>query len=433
MSIKERVIKIAAEACRLLVGVVFIFSGFVKAVDPVGGAIKIDDYLTSFGLDFFKPFSVLLSFNLSALEFTLGICTLLGVYRRFTSVLIFFFMLVMTPLTLYLAIFNPVSNCGCFGDAVVISNWETFFKSLVLMGASVIILVYNQRLFQAYTYRAFWFIFFFSYIYCLGFCWYNYYHLPVIDFLPYKTGINITELMAIPEDAEEDEYQYSFVYAKDGVKKEFTLENYPANDTSWTFIEAKTKLIKEGFRPEIEDFHIYNRKDDDVTREPLNHPGPLILIIAPRLEKASDERIDEINNVYDYSMDHDIPFYCVTASGNEAIRRWTDYTGAEYEYLLADETLLKSMVRSNPGMILLREGTILKKWHYKDIPEEENIANVINSYLNGKENEIGKQHRRLRTNLLSFTLPLLLIWIYDYFRNRRRKKNEEEEKDEETI
>ena len=403
MTIKERVIKITAEACRLLIGVVFIFSGFVKAVDPMGGAIKIEDYLSSFGLDFLKPFSVILSFNLSALEFTLGLCILLGVYRRFTSILIFIFMVVMTPLTLYLAIFNPVSDCGCFGDAVVISNWETFFKNVLLLIASIVLLIYNQRLLQVYTYKAFWFIFFFSYIYSLVFCWYNYTHLPVIDFRPYKVGANITDLMTVPEDAEEDEYLFTFIYEKNGVQKEFSLDNYPANDTSWTFIAAETKLIKEGFRPEVDDFHIYNRKDDDVSRELLSHPGPLILVIAPRLEKASDERIDEINNVYDYCVDHNIPFYCVTASNDDAIRRWTDYTGAEYEYLIADETLLKTIIRANPGMVLLREGTILKKWNYKDIPQEEDIESVINSYLNDKENEIGKQHRSLRTNLLSFT------------------------------
>ena len=127
MEYKDTVKKVIAEVCRLLLGVVFIFSGTVKAVDPMGGAIKIGDYLTSFGLDKLQPFTVLISFNLSALEFMLGVCMLLGVYRRYTTFLTLLMMSFMTPLTLYLAIFNPVSDCGCFGDALVISNWQTLF------------------------------------------------------------------------------------------------------------------------------------------------------------------------------------------------------------------------------------------------------------------------------------------------------------------
>ena len=130
MNNRDTVIKILAECSRLLIGVVFIFSGFVKAVDPMGGAIKISEYLVSFGFDKLQPFSVLLSFNLSAIEFMLGVCMLLGVYRRYTSFWVLIFMAFMTPLTLYLALFDPVSDCGCFGDALVISNWETFLKNV---------------------------------------------------------------------------------------------------------------------------------------------------------------------------------------------------------------------------------------------------------------------------------------------------------------
>ncbi len=430
MNIQTIGIKVLVELCRLGVGALFIFSGVVKAIDPMGFAIKIEDYFTAFNLHLLKPFSVLLSLNLSALEFTLGVCMLLGVYRKFTAILTLVFMAFMTPLTLYLALFNPVSDCGCFGDAVIISNWETFFKNLLLLAASIIVLIYNKRIFQIYTYKVYWFVFFFSYIFCLVFSWHNYYHLPVIDFRPYKTGANIPELMAIPEDAEEDDYEYVFVYQKEGVQQEFGLEDYPANDPEWTFVEARTNLIKEGYKPVIDHFNLYNLQDEDVTDEILYYEGPVILIISPKLEKASDERIDEINSTFDFATDNHIPFYCVTGSSIEGIRKWTDNTGAEYNYLMADETLLKTMIRSNPGMILLDRGTILMKWHYKDIPSDEEVENVINSYLDGKEDERAKQHRRLRTNLLSFTLPLLFVWGYDYLRNRRRKKPEEEEKKE---
>ncbi|MBR2496858.1 MAG: DoxX family protein, partial [Parabacteroides sp.] len=153
---KDTIIKIITEFCRLLIGVVFIFSGFVKAVDPMGGGIKISEYLTSFGLESLEAFSVLISFNLSAIEFTLGVCMLLGAYRRYTAFFALLFMAFMTPLTLYLALFDPVSDCGCFGDALILSNWETFFKNVALLVATIITFSYNQRLLPFYTYRVYW-------------------------------------------------------------------------------------------------------------------------------------------------------------------------------------------------------------------------------------------------------------------------------------
>ena len=421
MKYKDTVIKIAAECSRLLLGVVFIFSGFVKAVDPMGGAIKIGEYLVSFGLDKLQPFAVILSFNLSAIEFTLGVCMLLGVYRRYVSFLTLLFMAFMTPLTLYLALFDPVSDCGCFGDALVISNWETFFKNIALTSAAVVAFIYNQRLLQGYTFKVYWFVALYAYLFGIGFASYNYNHLPVIDFRPYKIGANIPALMEIPEGAPEDEYTYTFVYEKDGVKKEFTLEDYPANDSSWTFVDSKTELVKKGYTPPVAGFNIYDEAGNDVTNEIIANPGPVLLLVAPKLEDADDGKMDEINSVYDYALEHNIPFYCVTGSSKEVIDVWNDNTGAEYPYRMADEVLLKTMIRSNPGLVLLKSGTIMAKWHYNDIPAEEQVKAAMNDALTGTVIKT-KEDDRLATNLLTFTVPLLLVWIYDYFRFRRRRK-----------
>lgn len=425
MKYKETVLKIIAECCRLLIGGVFIFSGTVKAVDPMGGAIKIGEYLTSFGLDRLQPFTVMISFNLSAAEFALGVCLFLGVYRRYASFLTLLFMAVMTPLTLYLALFNPVSDCGCFGDAFVITNWQTFYKNMVLLAAAVFVFINNQRLFQCYTYKVYWFVALYAYILCVGFAYRNYIHLPILDFRPYKIGANIPSLMTIPEGAPEDEYLYSFIYEKEGVQKEFTLENVPANDSTWTFVDSKTKLIKQGYVPPIASFAIYNSKDEDVAASLLSDPRGVLLLIAPKVEDADEERIDEINGVYDYAQEHGLNFYCITGSSPDAIARWSDNTGAEYPFLMADEVLLKTMIRSNPGLVLIKEGTVLAKWHYNDIPPEENLKAVMDSYLH--ENQISnKEDGRLITNLYSFTLPLLLVWIYDYLHFRRRRKKQKE-------
>lgn len=418
---ERNALKIIVEFCRILIGVVFIFSGFVKAVDPMGGAIKIDDYLAAFGLERLQLFSTILSFNLSAIEFTLGVCTLLGVYRRYVSFLVLLFMAFMTPLTLYLALFNPVSDCGCFGDAIVLTNWETFYKNIVLLTAAIVGFVYNRRMFPCFTFHAYWFVALYAYLFGIGFSYYNYNHLPVIDFRPYKVGANIPELMSIPKDVPVDEYAYTFIYEKDGVQKEFSLNDYPANDSTWTFVDTKTELIKKGYEPPISNFNIYDEAGEEVTDEILYDPKPVLLLIAPKLEEADDEHIDEINSVYDYALEQQMPFYCVTGSTLAAINFWGDNTGAEYPYRMADEVLLKTIIRSNPGLVLLKEGTIMAKWHYNDIPEEEQLQSVMNDCLTGGEIK-RKEEGAWATNLLPFAVPLLLVWLCDYLRFRRKQK-----------
>lgn len=421
MKREETVVKVLAELCRLLIGVVFVFSGFVKTVDPVGGAIKIGEYLTAFGMDKFQPFTVLLAFNLSAVEFALGICMLFGVYRRYVSFLVLLFMAFMTPLTLYLAIFDPVSDCGCFGEALVLSNWETFYKNIVLSLAAVVVFIYNQRLFQCFTHHTYWFVALYAYMFGVGFAYYNYMHLPAIGFRHYKIGANIPQLMEVPEGAPEDEYKYTFIYEKDGVKKEFSLEDYPANDSSWTFVESKSKLVKKGYRPSVEDFSIYTVKGYDVTDEIIHSQDPVLLLISPRLEDANGDRLDEINSVYDYALEHNIPFYCVTASSKKEMDFWSDNTGAEYPFRMADEVLLKTIIRSNPGLVLLKGGTILGKWHYNDIPSEEHVKEVMDRRL--LESKVkNKEGGVLATNLSTFAVPLLLVWLYDWLRFRRKRK-----------
>jgi len=423
---KETIIRILAEFSRVLLGVVFVFSGFVKAVDPIGWAIKIEEYLSSFGLGSLHFLSDLAAFNLAAIEFMLGVCLLCGVYRRYTTFLTLLMMAFMTPLTLYLALFNPVSDCGCFGDAIILTNWETFYKNVVLIAASFFVFIHNQKLKPLYTFKVYWFVALYAYLMCILFSFYNYNHLPVIDFRPYKVGANILDLMMIPESAPEDEYEYTFVYEKDGIRKEFTLDDYPQDDSAWTFVDSKTKLIKQGYIPPIEAFNIYDLQGEDVTDDLFANEEGLFLLIAAELEKASDKRVDDINYLYDYCLERNLPFFCVTGSSQEAIARWSDNTGAEYPFLLADKVLLKTIIRSNPGLVLLKGETILWKWHYNDMPEDEQLQEVYDHYLSQGEGEIKKEYSFLITNLLTFPLPLLLVWFYDYFRNRRKKEQEEQ-------
>ncbi|MDR2389691.1 MAG: DoxX family protein [Tannerellaceae bacterium] len=420
MKHKEITVKMSAEFSRLLIGLVFLFSGFVKAIDPMGFEIKIEEYLNVWGLEGFQPLILLIAFNLIAFEFTLGINMLLGVYRRYTTWAVLALMLLMTPLTLYLALFNPVTDCGCFGDALVISNWETFFKNILLLAASVIALVYHRKLLSCYSAKTRWFVPLFAYACCLFFACWNYNHLPLVDFRPYKEGVHIPTQMSIPEGVPEDEYRYSFVYEKDGVRKEFSLDDYPAGDSSWTFVESKTELVKEGYTPPIPAFGVYDLAGNEVGDIILGHSEDLFLLIAARIEETSDKHLDEINNLYDYAEEHEIPFYCLTGSSDREIENRINRTGTEYPFLKADAMLLKTIIRSNPGLLWMNNGTILKKWHHNDLPEEEEINSLLTG---GREGVTGKDKRNawIYVSVFTFALPLLLVWIYDILYSRRRK------------
>jgi hypothetical protein len=240
--------------------------------------------------------------------------------------------------------------------------------------------------------------------------------------------------MEIPEDAPQDEFLY--IYEKDGVKKEFTLEESPFDDASWSYVESK--LIKEGFLPVVSSFELYNKNGDNIADVILSQPRLTFLLILADIKEASDVHTDKISAIYDYSVEAEakLPFYGVTASSEEDIEEWRVNTGADYPFLTADDVLLKTMIRSNPGLIILKNGTILAKWHHNDIPDEEQLAEVIMKLDNTPIDEenmtapeiiAGKNYKEriswLRI-ITGFTLPLLLIWIYDFFRNRHIHKKE---------
>ena len=431
---KKILIKILVEFCRIFVGVTFIFSGVIKAIDPVGGAIKIEEYLTAFGLNYFLWADNLLSFSQAAIEFALGICLLLAVYRKLTSLGVLLLMCFMTPLTLYLAIFNPVSDCGCFGDVIVLSNWATFYKNIPLLIGAIITFVYHKRMTNFYSYKTYWFVALFVFFFCMAFCYQNYAHLPMKDFRPYKVGLNIFKLMEIPEDAPQDEYL--FIYEKDGEKIQFTLEEAPFDDESWNYVDAK--LIKEGFIPVVSSFELYNKNGDNIADVILSQPRLTFLLILPNIKTANDVHIDKINNIYDHAVEAEakLPFYGVTASSEDDIEEWRINTGADYPFLTADDVLLKTMIRSNPGLIIIKNGTILAKWHHNDIPDDDKLEEVIITLDNTPIDEvnmtapeiIAKKNYIERISwvriITGFTLPLLLIWIYDFFRNRHIRKKE---------
>lgn len=388
--------------CRFVLAFVFIFSGFVKAVDPLGFQYKIQDYLAAFGIAEWFPafFPLFVSIILSTLEFSVGVYFLFGIRRKLSTALALIMMGFMTPLTLYLAIANPVSDCGCFGDAWVLTNWETFIKNVFLLMAAVSVFKWGNGIIRLVSENSQWLIALYSLIFIIGVSLYCLTYLPVIDFRPYKIGTDIPQSMAMPEGAKRSVYESTFILEKDGVRKEFTLDNYP--DSTWTFIDTRTVLKQKGYEPPIHDFSIVSINDgEDITEEVLNDKNYTFLLIAHRIEQADDSNIDLINEIYDYCMENGYKFYCLTSSLDDEIEQWRDKTGAEYPFCIADDITLKTIIRSNPGLLLIKDGVILNKWSHNELPDEYALTGKLDKLSIGE----------VQPRVLSHTMGVIFLWF----------------------
>lgn len=362
---------------RLLFGATFLFSGFVKAVDPLGTAYKVTDYFEAFGVPTFDVLSIALAFLLITIEFCIGFAQFFNVKLKESSYVAALFMLVMTPLTLYLALENPVSDCGCFGDAIVLTNWETFYKNVVLCLLLLVVII-TQRVNRPWLSEwGSWLFLAIAMLFSLGICTYGYTHLPFIDFRPYKVGNNITEGMQIPDDAPLDEYKTTFVYAKDGVEKEFSLENYPAEDSTWTFVRQNSVLIKQGYVPPIHDFSIVTDQGD-ITDIVLETPGFTFLVVSHKLEKANLNAVPQVVQIISWAKNKGIPCYWLTSSYQEQVDDFKQKYNISIPFGATDDITLKTIVRANPGLVLLNQGTVVAKWHCNQLPDISEINQIIN-------------------------------------------------------
>ena len=372
--IRNKIVGTVVNLSRLLLSFTFILSGTVKLIDPAGTEYKIQDYIAAlgFGDTLFASMPLLLAVFFSACEFVFGIYMLFGIQRRLTSTAMLLFLLFMTPLTLYLAIANPIADCGCFGDAIKLTNWQTFAKNVVLLASVVMVLRYYRLMKRAMTKRHQWTVSIYSWTFALAFASYNLYYLPVVDFRPYHIGADLKKALTSGV-----QYETTFILEKDGIQKEFTLEDYP--DSTWTFVDSKTTAIgEEGNDSGIETLQIMSAETgEDITPQVVMDPGYVFLLIAPYLETADDSMMERLISLYDYCNDNGYQFLCLTSSGDEGIARWVELTGAEYPFCRTDAEILKTMVRSNPGLMLLHNGVVENKWPQTTIPGEEELTAPI--------------------------------------------------------
>lgn len=404
--------KIAVNICRALIALTFVFSGFVKAVDPIGTQYKIHDYLSAWGLDAWNAdwLTLTASIALSTAEFFIGMMLLFAIQRRVVSRLALMLMTAMTILTLWIYISDPVSDCGCFGDAITLTNGQTLAKNIVLTAAAIIMAIWPLEMARLIRKNTQWIVINYTVVFILAVSGYSLYYLPQFDFRPYHVGADIKKGMEIPEGAEQPEFVTTFILEKDGQRKEFSLEEYP--DSTWTFIDSRTVQTKKGYVPPIHDFSITTVDEgEDITEEIVADKGYSLLLVSPHLEQADDIHFDEINRLYDYTKQHGYRFLCLTASTEEAIGRWKDRTGAEYQFANTDETTLKTIIRSNPGLVLLHNGSIKGKWSHNALPDvSPQTPKIEQGGLRGND--------RSDTSMavvmtLWFIVPLTLLTIAD--------------------
>lgn len=364
---------------RVLIGVLFLFSGFVKGVDPLGSAYKFSDYLGIIGLGHWYWISIFLSVILSLAEFMIGIALIFKIFPKFTTWLALVFMAFFTILTFLLAVFNPITDCGCFGDALKMTNWQTFWKNTVFIVIVSYLFYYRKKIKPTIKRKSQWAI---TWVGIVGFgilTWYCLVYLPIIDFRPYKVGSHLPSQMKTPEGATSDIYEQYFTLEDTLNKKKIEIlsteylsdSTYWHPSTNWKFVSSsEPRLVKKGYEPPIHGFSINSPEGDDITESVLSDPSDVYLLIAYNLDKASGAGLAKANQIAKYCDSTSLcSFYAITASPDKAKEIAILSNDLVYQFQSCDEIALKTIIRSNPGIVKLKQGTVVAKWNYRDFPD----------------------------------------------------------------
>ena len=301
--------KLIRNISRLLIGLLFLFSGFTKAVDPMGSKFKFDDYFVAFGMEWLIPFSLVLGIILSTVEFSVGFCLVSNLYSKICSIIAFIFMLFFTGLTFILALTNPVTDCGCFGDAVVLTNWQTFYKNLIFLVPTIIIFIERKKFVSRFNNK--WQIALASFILVtiVSISIYSLNNLPIVDYRPYRVGQNLLlNSKEHPNGAPSAEFETTLIYRKDGVEKTFDLYNLP--DSTWEWVDTNNKLVKEGYVPPVNNFSLTDDYGMDNTNTLFNRNEMVLMANVLDLSKLSQEEIERYNEISVQCLSNDIYLPC---------------------------------------------------------------------------------------------------------------------------
>jgi uncharacterized membrane protein YphA (DoxX/SURF4 family)/peroxiredoxin len=353
---------------RIFVGVLFIISGLIKLNDPVGFSFKLEEYFSPAVLDlpFFEPYALAISIFVVIVEVLLGVMLLVGFKPKFTVFSLLAMIVFFTFLTFYSAYFNKVTDCGCFGDAVKLTPWESFTKDVVLLVLILILLKGLKYIKPVFSTKVNWAIVGLATILCILFCNHVLNHLPSIDFRPYKLGANIEEGMTIPEDAPKPIQEFAWKFIINGEEKVYVTDGgYP--DVDGEFVGVETEVVQEGYEPPIHDFTI-EKDGGEFTQSMLQEPK-LVMVIAYDLARSELDAFAEVKKHTDEALRKGYKVIGMSASGEAESKAIVKEYGLNFDFYFTDMTTLKTIVRSNPAILVLEKGTILQKKHYNDFDE----------------------------------------------------------------
>ncbi|MES2574490.1 MAG: BT_3928 family protein [Bacteroidota bacterium] len=354
---------------RLFVGILFIISGLIKLNDPIGFSYKLQEYFSEpvFNMPFFVPYALAIALFIVILEVVLGVMLLIGYKSKFTIWLLLLLIIKFTFLTFYSAYFDVVKDCGCFGDALHLTPWQSFTKDIVLL-FFILILFFNKKLIKPLFVNPIQnIIALTSFILCSFMAYWVINHLPLKDFRPYKVGTNIKTDMSIPDDAPKSVVEMIFIYKVNGVDKEFTEKDLMSIPEGATFVDRKDKIIVQGYVPPIHDFKLELNGEDQT--EIVLAKEKALLIVAYDLEKANLEALQKLDKFYKDASAKGYYVALLTGSSSELIEATKKKYGFAFDFLFADATTLKTIERANPSFVILNYGTVKQKAHYNDIED----------------------------------------------------------------
>lgn len=363
---------------RIVTGLLFVFSGLIKANDPTGFGYKLQEYFHVLGLQFFNDYAVGIALIICSLEIILGALLLLGFWRNLVAWGLLLMIIFFTFLTFYSAFFEVVTSCGCFGDAIPLTPWQSFIKDLILLALILIIFKYRHRIKPVSTDQYTVIITSVAItLISVGIGVYTVSFLPFIDFLPYKKGSHIPSLMVMPEGEEGDVYEmvYTMQHLETGEQKSVTDTEYMEDelwkDESWEIVgEPSSRLVKKGYTVPIPDLLISDANGEDFTTQVIENPYYNLLVVAWDLNNTDQGALAKINEVVrQAAQEYNIRAVLLTSASNQQAEALSDELGLLTEILYVDAVPLKSMVRSNPGVLLMRNGVVINKWHHNTFPD----------------------------------------------------------------
>lgn len=400
---ESRLIRWLTWIIREITGVVFIFSGFVKAIDPWGTLYKTEDYLAAMGLSIWPNLVVVCVFALCAVEFIIGVFLTLGCFRKGAALASLLLMCFMLPLSLWIAVFNPVSDCGCFGDAFIISNWATFWKNVILIGFTLWLARYNRYCSCLITPALQWIatIVTGAFIFLIEFAGYVY--QPLLDFRPFPIGTSILE-----QTDDTGETDYIFVYSKDGKTEEFAIDNLPDESEGWVFVDRK-KLSPESEDEKNDGFHIFDG-DGDVTESVISEDGNMILLLMPDMGNVSISTTWKINSLYDWASRHNIGMIAAVAGTTADIENWKDLSMPDYPVYTADDTSIKELARGNPAVVYTENGIVKWKSSLRALNTDDFMADEKASPMS-----FARDNKHLLLNAIYLYLSIMALLIMASF------------------